>query len=101
MRGRGRGRGFGRGRDFSGRGMGRGRGREAEPIVLPKGYICYRCGQQVSKPKAAGSASPPLNLFELLPPCIYIVQCCRRFCYHHLMFIARKIAANVKSSQDC
>ena len=41
-----RGRGRGRGRDFLGRGLGRGRGREAEPIVLPKGYICYRCGQQ-------------------------------------------------------
>lgn len=48
VRGRGRGRGFGRGRDFSARGFGRGRGRESEPIILPKGYICYRCGQQVS-----------------------------------------------------
>lgn len=41
-----RGRGRGRGREMLGRGFGRGRGREAEPIVLPKGYICYRCGQQ-------------------------------------------------------
>ena len=41
-----RGRGRGRGRDMLGRGFGRGRGREAEPAVLPKGYICYRCGQQ-------------------------------------------------------
>ena len=41
-----RGRGRGRGRDVLGRGFGRGRGREAEPMVLPKGYICYRCGQQ-------------------------------------------------------
>ena len=41
-----RGRGRGRGRDMLGRGFGRGRGRESEPIVLPKGYICYRCGQQ-------------------------------------------------------
>lgn len=40
--------GRGRGRDGPGRGFGsgRGRGREAEPIILPKGYICYRCGQQ-------------------------------------------------------
>lgn len=37
---RGRGRGFGRG------GFGRGRGREPAPAILPKGYICYRCGQQ-------------------------------------------------------
>ena len=42
----GLGRGRGRGRDFSGRGFGRGRGREPPPAVLPKGYICYRCGQQ-------------------------------------------------------
>jgi hypothetical protein len=48
LRSRGRGRGFGRGRDFSARSLGRGRGREAETIILPKGYICYRCGQQVS-----------------------------------------------------
>lgn len=43
----GRGRGRGRGRDFAGRsGLGRGRGHESAPAVLPKGYICYRCGQQ-------------------------------------------------------
>ncbi len=41
-----RGRGRGRGREMMGRGFGRGRGRENEPIILPKGYICYRCGQQ-------------------------------------------------------
>ena len=43
-----RGRGRGRGRmDFGGRSsQGRGRGHDAAPIVLPKGYICYRCGKQ-------------------------------------------------------
>ena len=44
-----RGRGRARGRyEFGGRGgLGRGRGQESvAPIVLPKGYICYRCGQQ-------------------------------------------------------
>ena len=33
-------------RSSTARGRGRGRGRESEPIILPKGYICYRCGQQ-------------------------------------------------------
>lgn len=41
-----RGRGRGRGREFLGRAFGRGRGRDVEPSILPKGYICYRCGQQ-------------------------------------------------------